>query len=68
MSDIVVKDEYCADLNAVFANIPEIIKPLMENAKEVLDKIENMLYTLPAFIELLEARVPKTMLEAVLTY
>ena len=67
MSDIIVQEEYSNDLNEVFVNIPDIIKPLMENAKEVLDNIENMLYTLPGLIELLEARVPRTMLEAVLT-
>lgn len=48
-------------------NIPEIAKPLLNNAKNILHQMEEMLYSAPAFINALKASIPDVNLQAVLT-
>ena len=67
MSDIVVKDEYSEELSLPFKNIPDVVKPLMDNAKELLGVIEKKLYELPAFIEMIKANIPEESYRLVFT-
>ena len=67
MSEIIIKEEYSDDLNIVFKNIPDIVKPLMENAKEALEIIENKLYALPSFVEMVKSIIPEESYRLVFT-
>ena len=65
--EIVDAAEYSYDIAENFDAVPQVAKPLLKGAKVALQKIEEMLYTAPAFINVIKASVPKEMLEAVLT-
>ena len=49
------------------SKLPDIAKPIMLRATKTLAKINEMLYTAPAFIDVVKSMVPKEMLAAVLT-
>ncbi len=63
----IVIEEYKTDLNEHYDNIPNVAKPLVDGAKETLEKIEKALYAAPAFINVVKAAVPDVALRAVLT-
>ena len=65
--EIVDVSEYCEDLTEYFGDMPEVARPLMKGAKEAFSKIENMLYSAPAFINLVKASVPEQAFQAILT-
>ena len=65
--EIVDASEYCEDLTEYFGDMPEVARPLMKGAKETFSKIENMLYSAPAFINLVKASVPEQAFQAILT-
>lgn len=65
--EIVETEEYSYDITENFDAVPQVAKPLLKGAKVVFQKIEEMLYTSPAFINVVKASVLKEMLEAVLT-
>ena len=65
--EIVDASEYCEDLTEYFGDMPEVARPLMKGAKEAFSKIENMLYSAPAFINLVKASVPEQAFQAILT-
>lgn len=65
--EIVDTAEYSYDIAENFDAVPQVAKPLLKGAKVALQKIEEMLYTAPAFISVVKASVPKEMLEVVLT-
>lgn len=50
-----------------FKKIPNIAQPLIDAAQKNLKNIEQMLYSAPAFINLLKSMIPKEELMAVLT-
>lgn len=63
----VSNSEYSEDLTEYFDKIPEVARPLIKRAKESFSKIEQMLYSSPAFISLVKANVPEVEFRAVLT-
>ena len=65
--EIVDVTEYSYDIIEEFDAIPQVAKPLLKGAKTSFQKIEEMLYTAPAFVNMVKASVPKEMLEAVLS-
>ena len=64
MSDL---SGYEADISAHFDQMSEIVAPLIDGSKELFSKIENALYTLPAFVNAIRAAVPEVSLQAVMT-
>lgn len=65
--EIVNTSEYSEDLTEYFNDMPEVSRPLLKGAKEVFSKIEQMLYSAPAFINLVKASVPEQTFQAILT-
>lgn len=65
--EIVDASEYSEDLTEYFSDMPEVARPLLKGAKEAFSKIEQMLYSLPAFINLVKASVPEQTFQAILT-
>lgn len=65
--EIIDASEYSEDLTEYFSDIPEVARPLVKGAKEVFSKIEQMLYSAPAFINLVKASVPEQAFQAILT-
>ena len=65
--EIVNTSEYSEDLTEYFNDMPEVARPLLKGAKEVFSKIEQMLYSAPAFINLVKASVPEQTFQAILT-
>lgn len=65
--EIVNTPEYSEDLTEYFSDMPEVARPLLKSAKEAFSKIEQMLYSAPAFINLVKASVPEQTLQAILT-
>lgn len=64
--DIVAAD-YCENLSDCFASIPDIAQPLVRDAKRSFSKIEQLLYSAPAFIDVIRASVPEETIRTVLT-
>lgn len=50
--EIVDVSEYSEDLTEYFSDMPEVARLLLKGAKEAFPKIEQMLYSSPAFINL----------------
>ena len=65
--EIIDLSEYSADLTEQFSNVPEVAQSLLKGAKSTFQKIENMLYTAPGFINAVRAAIPDATLQAVLT-
>lgn len=58
---------YRTDISKHFSNLPEVAKPLIKGAKNSLNKIREMLYSAPAFINAVKASVPEEVFKTVLT-
>ena len=65
--EIVNSSKYVEDINSHFQNLPEITKPLVQQAKKTFSKIEQALYSAPSFFNLLKAFVPQETLQAIIT-
>lgn len=65
--EIIEKQHYSREINEQFTSMPEVAKPLLKSAKKTMKMIEKMLYTAPAFINMIEASIPKQVLQAVLS-
>ncbi len=65
--EIIDASEYSEDLSEYFSDMPEVARPLVKGAKEAFSKIEQMLYSAPAFINLVKASVPEQAFQAILT-
>lgn len=65
--EIVNTPEYSEDLTEYFNDMPEVARPLLKSAKGAFSKIEQMLYSAPAFINLVKSSVPEQTLQAILT-
>lgn len=65
--EIVNASEYSEDLTEYFNDMPGVARPLLKGAKEVFSKIEQMLYSAPAFINLVKASIPEQTFQAILT-
>ena len=59
--------DYCADVVAHFSSVPEVAKPLLKSAKVAFAKIEEMLYSAPAFINAIKASVPEETFQVILS-
>lgn len=65
--EIVDSEEYHTDIAEYFSSAPDVAKPLVNTAKRVLGKIEQMLYSAPAFVNTVKASIPKEAFQAILT-
>jgi len=65
--EIIDASEYSEKLTEHFSQMPKIANPLIKEAKAALSKIEQMLYSVPAFINAVKAAVPDVTLQAILT-
>lgn len=65
--EIVDASEYSKDLTEYFRDMPDVARTLVKSAKETFSKIKHMLYSEPAFINLVKASVPEQYLQAVFT-
>lgn len=66
-TEIIANGDYRTDLAKHFSSVPEVAQSLLRNAKTALNKIEKMLYSAPAFINLVKASLPEEALQAILT-
>lgn len=69
LDDIEVIDtsEYSGEIVEQFSTVPDVAKPLLKDAKATFKKIEQMLYSAPAIVNLVKANIPDVTLQAVLT-
>lgn len=65
--EVIDSSEYRDDVSSYFYDVPEVAKPLINNAKKAFNKIEQMLYEAPAFINMVRAALPEEAFHAVLT-
>ena len=65
--EVIDASEYREDLTEYFNDVPEVARPLIKGAKETFAKIEQMLYSAPAFINLVKASIPEQTFQAMLT-
>lgn len=65
--EVVTSGDYSTDVAKHFSSMPEVAKPLLRNANAALHKVEEMLYSTPAFINAVKASIPEETLQAVLT-
>ena len=59
--------QYTESIELHYRQIPEAAKPVLQEAKNLLTKIEKALYTSSAFINVVKASIPDIELQAVLT-
>ncbi|MBU5257241.1 hypothetical protein [Tissierella praeacuta] len=65
--DKITSEELSYDVLKCFSNISDVAKPLIKSVKVSLSNIEKMLYSTPAFINLIKSSIPKETFQAVLT-
>ena len=65
--EVVDINDYKLDLDQHFKNVPDVARPLLNEAKVAMNKIEKALYGMPAFINAAKAAIPEETLQAVLT-
>lgn len=65
--EIELNGEYCANVTEHFSSVPEVAKPLLNNARMTLSKLKAMLLSAPAFINVVKASIPKETFQAILT-
>ena len=47
--------EFSSEIMDHFSIVPDIAKPLLNNAKVTFSRLEQMMYTAPAFVNLVKA-------------
>ena len=65
--EVVNSADFLPDAAKHFTYVPEVARTLLSNAKAMLPKIEEMLYSAPAFIQAVKARIPEETLQVVFT-
>ena len=65
--EIIDASEYIEDITECFDAMPDVAQPLVRRAKEAFSRIEQMLYSAPAFINLVKASIPEQAFQAILT-
>lgn len=65
--DIIDTSEYCSDVAEHFQTMPDVAKSLIIGAKKAFGKIEQALYSAPAFIDAVKAAIPEETFRAILT-
>lgn len=64
--EIIDNKDYKSNINDCFTNVPKIAQSLINNAKNSFLKIEQLLYTTPAFINIIKSAVPEASYQAIL--
>ena len=64
--EIIDNNDYKLNINDCFTNVPKIAQSLINNAKKSFLKIEQLLYTTPAFINMIKSAVPEASYQAIL--
>ena len=64
--EIIDNKDYKSNINDCFTNVPKIAQSLINNAKNSFLKIEQLLYTTPAFINMIKSAVPEVSYQAIL--
>lgn len=69
VEDVEVVDtvEYYTDVMESFSEMPDVARPLINNARTMFSKIKEMLYTAPSFINAVKAAIPEETFQAILT-
>ena len=67
LENVEVIEEYKESISDHFEEIPDIAESILRGAKQAFSKIEEMLYSAPAFINVVKAAVPEEALQAVMT-
>lgn len=65
--EIIDVSDYSEDIEQYFSSLPEVAKPLIKSSKVILNKIEKMLYSEPAFVNVVRASIPDETFQAVFT-
>jgi hypothetical protein len=65
--EIMDSSEYSFDVAAHFTRVPDVARPLVRGAQAALQRIEQMLYAAPAFINIVKASIPEETFRAILT-
>ncbi len=65
--EIVDALDYSEDIERHFSSVPEVAKHLIKSAKVTLSKIEKMLYSAPAFVNVVRASIPAETFHAIFT-
>jgi len=65
--EMIDADDYSYEVAKYFSNMPEVAGPVLKGAKKAFKKIEEMLYTAPAFINMVKASIPEQAFQAILT-
>lgn len=65
--EVIDGEEYSYEVVEQFSYMPEVAKPLLKDAKKAFKKIEEMLYTAPAFINMVKASIPEQAFQVILT-
>lgn len=65
--EVIDAEDYSYKVVEHFSDMPEVAKPLLKGAKKAFKKIEEMLYTAPAFINMVKASIPEQAFQAILT-
>lgn len=65
--EVIDAEDYGYEVIEHFLDMPEVAKPLLKGAKRAFKKIEEMLYTAPAFINMVKASIPEQAFQAILT-
>lgn len=65
--EIIDASEYSKSITECFGSVPDVARPLISGAEKALKRIEQMLYTAPAFINTVKAAVPEEAYQVILT-
>ena len=65
--EVIDSEDYSYEVTEQFSDMPEVARPLLKGAKKAFKKIEEMLYTAPAFINMVKASIPEQAFQAILT-
>lgn len=65
--EIIDTTGYCADLTEHFDGVSEISNPFVKGAKRSFKKIEQMIYSAPAFINAVKAVIPEETYQVILS-
>lgn len=65
--EVVENAELSPDVAECFDNVPDVARPLIDNAERLFKRIERTLYSAPSFISAVKAAVPEEVYQVILT-
>jgi hypothetical protein len=65
--EIIDSTDYYDQVPVYISDLPEVARPLIKNAKETFSKIKEILYSTPAFVNVVKASIPEETIQAILT-